>query len=622
MKGYAQRLFSQRKGNPSLLQEKAIAWEFLQSLVDGGLFAHVDLAIAEELLLEKNENNQKAAALICLLSVAVRQGHLCIVVDADEISPNPALLWQEFENGLVISKDDALKQLTEMVVQGRGEIPESIIATISASELVPESLKKPLASIENRFYFQRHWYYETLLLQHYRRLSEAQPSVEIDQEELDLLLDQLLQGNQLLPDQASAIKNACSGTISLICGGPGTGKTYTAGRFVGLLQELAVKNEKRFEIALAAPTGKAASNLQKSLLAACGETAISTIPPAKTLHSLLNVRTNGIPKDPDSKLTADLIIIDETSMVDVRLMAYLFAAVKTGARLVMLGDPDQLPAVEAGGVFADLIQVAKSSSDQLVTTLNVCLRAELKGILSFASAVKNSDLNACNAILNQGSDDGSVCRILANEKPEEDLLHQAIPFYQVDPSLLNAPEQLLRHFDRFRILSPFRQGQFGVETINKLFVNNMLKSASPFIAPIILTKSDSTQQLFNGEVGVLVSWGSVGSLHGNYHIDRGDYAIFPHNDDKGAVRKIPALLLPAFELAYCLSVHKSQGSEFEQVLLLMPESAELFGREVLYTAITRARKRLLLWEHPGTLAATIDRRSHRLSGIQDRLKGT
>jgi exodeoxyribonuclease V alpha subunit len=368
---------------------------------------------------------------------------------------------------------------------------------------------------------------------------------------------------------------------------------------------------KCFEIALAAPTGKAAANLQKSLLSASGNDALAAISGAQTIHGLLGIRVGDSPKPPLVPLSADLIIIDESSMIDVRLMSQLFAAIKPGARLVMLGDPDQLPSVEAGNIFSDLIKTAEN--DTLVSRLSICLRAELQGILKFATAIKSGDVSACSAALENQGGDGSIEKLSDDLDFSELLTKYVIPFYDVKKPMEMSSEELLKYFERFRILSPFRQGPFGVEAINKQIAKLLVRDTSASVTPIMLLKNDARQQLFNGEVGVLVTKGTKG-------IEQGDYAIFPSRDGLTPTRKIPALLLPSFEYAFCLSVYKSQGSEFEQVLLILPEGSEVFGREVLYTAVTRARRRLMLWEKPGTLEATVERCSQRLSNITNRLK--
>ncbi len=170
------------------------------------------------------------------------------------------------------------------------------------------------------------------------------------------------------------------------------------------------------------------------------------------------------------------------------------------------------------------------------------------------------------------------------------------------------PKELLEAFQRFRILTPLRKGPYGVETLNRTLVRHYLsKTDQWFVAPIMLVNNDYRLELWNGEVGILVRRKSE-------HIQEGDFAIFPKRG------KVPALLLPKYEYAYCLSVHKSQGSEFDHVLLLMPEGSEVFGRELLYTAATRARKKLEVWGSDEVLEKTINTQSHRLSGISHRFK--
>jgi exodeoxyribonuclease V alpha subunit len=170
------------------------------------------------------------------------------------------------------------------------------------------------------------------------------------------------------------------------------------------------------------------------------------------------------------------------------------------------------------------------------------------------------------------------------------------------------PREMMDAFNRFRILSPLRKGPHGVEAINELF----LKKPS-HAAPIILTKNDRGLELFNGETGVLIR-----KDLSKPHFQEGDYAIFP-GDRPDAIKRVPAVLLPPFEYAYCLSVHKSQGSEFDHVLLMLLEGSENFGNQVLYTGVTRAKRKLEIWCSLATLKKTLSHKSQRLSGISERI---
>lgn len=283
-------------------------------------------------------------------------------------------------------------------------------------------------------------------------------------------------------------------------------------------------------------------------------------------------------------------------MIDIDLITTLLKAIKPGARLILLGDPNQLPPIESGAFFADLVETLKKRKE--VSELTVCLRAEVAEIASFSHLIASGNVDIFShpgITFKEWEGDKSYFSLLQKVDQEE-------------------PIKAFRAFNRFRILSPLREGPLGVDALNqeiyKYFVSLHDKN-TPFIAPIIILKNDSPLNLFNGEIGLLVKQNLENSA-----LVKGDYALFQSGDE---MRKIPAILLPSFEYAYSMSIHKSQGSEFDHVLLLLPEGTEKFGKKVLYTAVTRAKKSLEIWGKKETLLNTLKNPLDRLSSIQERL---
>jgi exodeoxyribonuclease V alpha subunit len=271
----------------------------------------------------------------------------------------------------------------------------------------------------------------------------------------------------------------------------------------------------------------------------------------------------------------------------------------------LLGDKHQLPPVESGGLFADMIPLVSPAM------LIHCLRTDLQEILEFAHAVNSgSHSHALTALNGSGSISGNS--LSQNFKADmKSIVEYASPFYDYPDEMED--EQLIERFNCFRILSPLRKGPFGVDEVNaqiKRYLIGKYRKRSRMAAPIMILNNDTRLGVFNGEVGLLVKHHPMDG-----DLKKGDYALFPSYSG-GPSRKFPAILLPKFEYAYCLSVHKSQGSEFDHLLLLLPEGSEVFGREVLYTAITRARKKIEIYTKEAVLQQTIERRSQRLSGIQ------
>lgn len=305
---------------------------------------------------------------------------------------------------------------------------------------------------------------------------------------------------------------------------------------------------------------------------------------ASTLHALLNIRESV--KKREELLSADLIIVDESSMIDLHVLNRLLASVKPGARLILIGDPHQLAPVESGSLFSDLVAYARPLPNGPVE-LKTCLRTELRSLVQVANAIKTGYTHELLQLL-ESKQEGIAYRDLP-EEGQKKLVEEAIPHFL--PPDFSSPQQLLTHFNRFRLLSPFRKGPYGVESLNRL----LAKACTHTPLPIILTRSDRRLGLFNGEMGVLLS----------------DCALFPA--ENGEVRRLSPLLLPPYEYAFCLSVYKAQGSEFDEVWVVLPEGSEYFGREVLYTAVTRARRKIQIWGSHTVIANTCARRAVRTS---------
>ncbi|MDP1836420.1 MAG: exodeoxyribonuclease V subunit alpha [Chlamydiales bacterium] len=538
MPGIAQKLFLQRKKQPIKISGK---WPLLQRLVTEGSPLHLELALANDFVPEMPEC---VALFMCHLVLAAKQGHLCVSLENGAIRPCPVTLWSEI---LSEQAQPLPSNLTELIVEGANGFPID----------VDESW--PVLREGSRFYLRRYWNDESVIVEEFKRLVTVKPRITVNPPQLSSLND----------EQKAAVIHACSNSLTFVTGGPGTGKTYTAGCLVDAFGSAG-------EVIAAAPTGKAASNLSERL----GRAGIK----AKTLHSLLGL--NKKHGDSSVSLTADLIIVDECSMIDAQMMASLLRAVKTGARLVLLGDSDQLPSIEAGGIFADLAHAVP----ECCVCLQKCLRTESTSILNLAAEIRQGKMSL------QSNED-----IVINPWPiqEKQLWNTLVNYCQplFNLSMHDDPEKIFSRINQRRILTPLREGPWGVTSINERLVS----SHHMKVIPIMVTVNDYSQELFNGDVGLLV--------------DR-SYALFKSGQ---TIRRVPVATLPRYEYAFALSVHKSQGSEFDHVMLLLPPRSEAFGREILYTAVTRARKGVEIVSSTHMLETLLQRQMTRLSGIQQRL---
>ncbi len=602
--GKAGSLFLQKQGSNQPLTDNP-SHPFLTALYVNGYFSYIDLAAAESIAGAACQE-ENFLLLLAFLSLASRQGHLCLRI-APVFSPLPA----QFNEAELPS--DLLGNLLERLLAAAANLP----AGSYAQDPIAAFVEQPLVLAGGHLYFQKNWLNETTFYTNLQRLQTTSPSLSPNLQLIQEAVEDMLAKEKLLPEQAEAILNACTHPFTIINGGPGTGKTYTAGQLIRTFwQSLSKTEQEKCRILLTAPTGKAASNLQKSLQAAVADMPSFSPLQAKTLHALLE-----LPKSQTKSINiyADLLLVDECSMIDAEVMSLLMSSIREGTRIVLLGDPFQLPPVESGAVFKNIVEMQGISLP--IYTLHKCLRAEYRQIVDFAKAVKSGSWKAFQHELKEDSQAVAFTPFFHEE--------QGIPFQQQQIAAYvfqqfpkeNVPEKLLEGLQTFCLLTPLRKGPFGIEELNELLYAYAIKEKKPgefFAYPIIITRNSTEQQLFNGDIGVVCT--KIGESRSS-SLQVGDYALFYEKNAEGQpqIRKLAALLLPQHEKAYALTIHKSQGSEFNNVLLLLPKGSQQFGREALYTAVTRTRKQLTIWGQEKVVKAMLENPNIRISGIDARV---
>lgn len=430
--------------------------------------------------------------------------------------------------------------------------------------------------------------------------------------------------------QAGAIDAAVTNALTIISGGPGTGKTTTVLHIlVRLLQE--PKNE-RLRVALAAPTGKAAARLEETVrtgleTVGCPDEVKARMPrSASTIHRLLGVKGNSVyfRHDLQNPLPIDLLVIDEASMVALPLLCKLFDALPERCRIILLGDHDQLASVEPGAVLADIVDAAVPSGSRLgnaVVTLEKNFRfSEQSGIHHLCGAVRQGDANQAIRILREQSYADLVSCELHEPRELAAKLSRAVLDGFAAFAAEKEPAAALARLKIFRVLSALRRGPFGVKNLNRK-IESVLQDAemipqrlTPSYAgkPILITQNDYQLQLYNGDVGVLLP-----DLAAAENPDQ-LWAWFIGKEN--TLRRFAPARLPEHETAYAMTVHKSQGSEFDRVLFILPErDAPVLTRELIYTGLTRARSQVEFWWNEAVFAKAVARRAERHSGLRDLL---
>jgi exodeoxyribonuclease V alpha subunit len=484
----------------------------------------------------------------------------------------------------------------------------------------------PLRISGSRLYLDRYFRQERRLARSLQGLAQLRSDIG----ELPKLAEQL---QQLFPSpedglQRIAVATAVMRNLTVIAGGPGTGKTTTIAELVRLL-----KRRGEPLIALCAPTGKAAARMQE---------AVGQDVTASTIHKLLGWLPGGrFRYNAASRLPHDVVIVDETSMVSLTLMCKLVEAVRSDAQLVLVGDPDQLAAIEAGAVLRDIVGPAAAKpqfSNGVRSMLELTAKTALppataersfgdgvvvlrrghrfgKTIGALADAIRLGDQAATVAALDSAPDE-----ILWLPEPDAELRDHAVSAYTavIEAAQQGDARQALAALTSFRILCAHRRGPAGVQRWNRQIetwlaerVDSFRPEGPAYVGrPLMVTQNDYELQLFNGDTGVIVAGAAGGPPEGD-----DAQAVFD-----GSAQGFAPSRLAAVESVYAMTVHKSQGSQFDVTAVVLPQpDSPLLTRELLYTAVTRARRRLILVGGEDSVRAAVTRPLQRATGLRELL---
>lgn len=567
-------------------------------------------------------------------------------------------------------------------------------ARLSATGVnLDEPTAKPIILQDGKLYLQRYWQYESQLAAIIREKSTK--TLDLDITAAKVLLSDLFdeehndaEQGQTLDWQKIAVCIAASQTLSFITGGPGTGKTTTVTKLLALLQGLAARKGKVLNIQLVAPTGKAAARLTESISAAKIKlpTALQANLPeqCQTIHRLLGAK----PQSPHFRANAshplhlDVLVLDEASMVDLPLMAKLFAALPKDAQIILLGDQDQLASVETGSVLSDICAASDLQGDNPNNALLIysdAMQQHLTKLISLPTSTAIPNLEINTSITNRSVMRGSVIQdnvvrllkshrfgensgigqlakqvkagqvnqsfsLLNNEQftdinwhqpiqttPQtvaneilKTLITQLLPIYQQYTQAIQQGDlrQAFKYWNQQQVLCAQKSGYWGVTQLNALIENELHKqglidNTKDFYIgrPVMLSKNDHQLKLFNGDVGIVMPDPDNAALTKVWFVT-------PEGDLRGL---LPSRL-PSLETLYAMTIHKSQGSEFESVYLCLPpitvnNQGRGLNRELIYTGLTRAKKQFMLFAEAKALSVSLGQQCVRGSGLAGRLLG-
>ncbi|MDO7868343.1 exodeoxyribonuclease V subunit alpha [Nocardioides jiangxiensis] len=556
---------------------------------EAGVLEAADVHVARRVCAVAGDTDPRSALAVALAVRAVRHGSVCLSLD-DVAELAPELPWPATE--------DWRTALSTSRVCAAGVL----------------AVEHGLVYLD-RYRAQEQQVADDLVA----RVSRPAPAV--DDRLLAAALDRLYPDDRYA-EQRAACAGAATRWTTVLTGGPGTGKTTTVARILAVLTEQLGPDAR---IALAAPTGKAAARLQEQVLAAGRDLPTTDAARleglrATTIHRLLGFRRDNHTRfrhDRSHRLPHDLVVVDETSMVSLTMMARLLEAVRPDARLVLVGDPDQLASVEAGAVLDDLVTGFRDTPDSPVVELGTVHRFGAT-IGELAAALRVGDADAAIAVLRAGHDAVGWVDSDDPADAERAIRESALPAARAvrEDAVAGEAAAALQALDRHRLLTPHRD---TVRWWNSR-IEQWLREAEPEAAdllrdrmyagrPLLVTRNDAGLGVHNGDTGVVVRGGG-GRVR----------AVLA--GASGPIELAPGRLADV-ETMHAMTIHKSQGSQAHEVTVLLPDAdSRLLTRELLYTAVTRAQGGVRLIGSEESLRAALARRAQRASGLQRRLAGS
>lgn len=552
-----------------------IAFE-LDVLFEHGVVSELDYFFAKSMAKAFDEKDPIIMVSCALVLKALFDGHVCL--DITTAAGTQELLS---ESGPICLKYPAA---------------ETWLISLQRSFMVSENIQTPLVlDSGNKLYLSKYFDFQNRLADNItQRVSSS--FVPMEEALVDEILEEVFpnNGEHQLP-QKTAVKKAVLNRFTIISGGPGTGKTFV----INLIRRVFFlyaqkKGQAEYKIICVAPTGKASSKLEGG----------------STIHSVLrpSAKVSGFYYNKHNPLNKDVVIIDESSMVDLPLLVRFLEAVPLEAKVIMTGDKHQLTSIQAGAVFSDLCAVNELSFNTVSLAYNFRSRGKT-GIEKLSKAINKREIQSFESLLLSCNYPDLIFEDIDNREPVTDILRKYIIQGYKSFGCAQNPSDALAKLDEFRILCAHHKGDYGTLQINHICekilrsFNNSGIEEKYFIKAVMVNTNDYKKKLFNGDTGVAVE-------------KNGEITAF----FKGLDNKIEPYRysdLPSHDTAFAITIHKSQGSEFDSVLMIIPDRfSPVVTRQLLYTGVTRARKKVILIGNLNIMKAAIQMNAKRHSGIE------
>jgi exodeoxyribonuclease V alpha subunit len=579
----------------------------IHNLFELQFFSSLDYFFADSMSKAFDETDSIVLASCALVSKVLSEGHICLdikkaadtvlsvskTIDANLKFPGFDAWLRALENSSIVSKISGVSRCS------------GVLGTIETPLVLDSS---------HRLYFSKYFDFQSRLICNIAQRFFLKP-LFMDETVVDEMINASFTGeNKHISNQKKTVKNAVCNNFTVISGGPGTGKTFIISIIKNILLSYAAKQDLvKPKIICVAPTGKAASKMENG----------------STIHSILKPLKNspGFYHNKNNPLLTDVIIIDEASMVDISLLTRLLEAVPFTAKVIMLGDKNQLSSIQAGSVFSDICSVKSLVTNIFFLEYNFRSKGKT-GIENLSKAINNNDIENLEFILTSGQY-SDIVFVPLNAPSKESFGGSGIPTKIVNKYILegyksfcstDSIEAAFDKLDSFKILCAHNSGEYGTLQINNAcekilrLSHNSDIDKKPFKKIIMVNTNDYKKGLFNGDTGVSFE----NSFKNGFEISKKKEVFFKSLDN--GLKQYRVLDLPDNDTAFAITIHKSQGSEFKTVLIILPDKlSSVVTRQLLYTGVTRAKAKVIVVGDLNIIKKAISLSVERNSGMTEYL---